>query len=88
MEAPCAQRIHDQLATIVNNLAREKLPDETMAAKYKLYKRTENYYKLISVEVNPSKWDKLKSETRSCTLEVSKHSNRVNQKFNCHGSGY
>ena len=68
MEAPCAPRIHDQLATIVDNLAREKLPDEALATKYKLYERPENCDALIPVKVNPPIWDKLKSETRSSDL--------------------
>ena len=33
MEATCTPRIHYQLATIVNNLARKKLPDETLTGK-------------------------------------------------------
>ena len=53
MEAPCAPPVHDQLATIVNNLTREKLPDEMIATKYKLYDRPENFDALIPVKVNP-----------------------------------
>ena len=79
MEAPCAPRVHDQLATIVNNLAREKLPDETIATKYKLYDRPENCDALIQVKVNPPIWDKLKSETRSSDLRFQKIQTALNK---------
>ena len=60
MEATCSPRIHYELATIVNNLARQKLPDETLATKYKLYEQLKNCDARIIVKVDPPKWDKLK----------------------------
>ena len=53
MEALCAPRVFDQLATIANNLAREKLPDDTLASKHKPYDRPENCTALLTVKVNP-----------------------------------
>ena len=72
MEALCAPRVLDQLVTTANNLAREKLPDYTLASKYKLYDRPENCTALLTVKVNPPIWDKLKSETRSNDLKFQK----------------
>ena len=72
MEAPCAPRVLDQLATIANNLAREKLPDDTLASKYKLYDSPENCTARLTVNVNPPIWYKLKSETRSNDLKFQK----------------
>ena len=48
METPCVPRVLDQLATIANNLAREKLPNDTLASKYKLYDRLENCMALLT----------------------------------------
>ena len=79
MEAPCAPRVLDQLATIANNLAREKLPDDTLASKYKLYDRPENCTALLTVKVNPPIWDKLKSETRSNDLKFQKVQTALNK---------
>ncbi|XP_028415993.1 uncharacterized protein LOC114539556 [Dendronephthya gigantea] len=79
MEEPCAPRVHDQLATIVNNLARERLPDDTVATKYKLYDRPENCGALVPVKVNPPIWDKLKSETRSSDLRFQKIQTALNK---------
>ena len=72
MEAPCAAPVQDKLATIANNLAREKLPDETLIAKYKLNDRPENCTAFIPVRVNLPIWDKLKPETRSSDLRFQK----------------
>ena len=72
MEASCAPPVQDKLETIANNLAREKLPDETLIAKYKLYDRPENCTAFIPIRVNPPIWDKLKYETRSNDLRFQK----------------
>ena len=74
----------EQLAKIVNNLTREKLPDNTLSGKYKLYERPENCSALIPVKVNPPIWDKLKSETRSNDLKFQKKANCFNEKHDCY----
>ena len=79
MEASCSPRVHYQLAKIVNNLAREKLPDDTLSTKYKLYERPENCDALTSVKVNPPIWEKLKSETRSSDLRFQKIQTALNK---------
>ena len=79
MEALCAPRVLDQLATTANNLAREKLPDDTLSSKYKLYDRLENCTALLTVKVNPPIWDKLKSETRSNDLKFQKVQTALNK---------
>ena len=62
METPCSPPVLEDFATIVNNLARDKLPDETIATKFKLYDRPSNCGGLTPVKVDPPIWDKLKSE--------------------------
>ena len=64
--------VDQQLATIINNLAKNRLPDEKLKEKLANYVRPSNYDTLSLTRVNPQIWEKLSAATKSRDLKAQR----------------
>ena len=56
LEEKCSPAVSEQLATLVNGVVRDRLPENVFADKLGLYNRPKNCEGLVSTKVNPLIW--------------------------------